>query len=293
MRTFRDAIRQRDIVVTAELSLRPATTSAEIKRAAWVLAPVVDAIQVGDDRSAVGHMSPLAAASLIMECGVDAIVNFSCRDRNRIALIADLLGAAALGVTTVIVNRGEKFTDSAVVRSKGVFEMTAAQLIDLAQKIGSENALVPDPGFNIGSSITVFQPAEDWDAIRVSEKTDSGVKFLQTQPCLNAILLREYMQKLVERKLTHRASVVVEVPLLTSAKAAKSLKAAYKGATVPGEAIQRIVDSRDPVATGIAVCAEMMAEARDIPGISGVNVRHDAEAENIVAAIRQSKLKQS
>lgn len=289
MRTFRDAIRQRDIVVTAELSLRPATTSAEIKAAAQVLAPVVDAIQIGDDHSAVGHMSPLAAASLVLECGVDAIVHFSGRDRNRIALVADLLGAAALGVTTVLLNRGEKFSDDVVVRSKGVFEVNAAQLTKLARKIGSENTLVPDPGFHIGSSITVFKPAEDWDAIRVSEKTDSGVKFLQTQPCLNANLLREYMQKLVERKLTHRAAVVVEVPLLTSAKSAKSLKAAYKAATVPGDVINRIVESDDPVAEGITVCAEMITKARNIPGISGVNILHDGDPQNIAAAIRQSE----
>lgn len=258
-----------------------------------MLAPLVDAIQIGDDRAAVGHMSPLSAASLVIECGVDAIVHFSCRDRNRIALIADLLGAAALGVTTLVLDRGEKFTESAIVRSKGVFEVTAAQLIDLAHKIGSENALVAAPGFHIGSSITVFKPAEDWDAIRVSEKTESGVKFLQTQPCLNANLLRDYMQKLVERKLTHRASVMVEVPLLTSATSATSLKANYKGATIPGDIVKRIVDSRDPVAEGIAVCAEMMVEARKIPGISGVNILHDGDPRNIVAAIRQSEPQQS
>lgn len=258
-----------------------------------MLEPVVNALQIGDDYSAVGHMSPLAAASIVLQCGIDAIVHFSCRDRNRIALIADLLGAAALGVTTVVLNRGEKFADNAVVRSKGVFETSAAQLTDLANKIGSENTLVAEPGFHIGSSITVFKPAEDWDAIRVSEKTDLGVKFLQTQPCLNAKLLREYMQKLVERKLTHRASVMVEVPLLTSAKAVRSLKANYKGATIPGDIINRIADSRDSVAEGIAVCAEMMADAGSIPGISGVNVRHDGDPENIVAAIRRSGLKQS
>ena len=293
MRTFRDAIRQQDVVVTAELALRPATTSSEVKAAARVLAPVVDAIQIGDDRAAVGHMSALSAASLVIECGVDAIVQFCCRDRNRIALIADLLGAAALGVTTLVLNRGEKFSESAIVRSKGVFEVTAAQLIDLAHKIGSENALVAAPGFHIGSSITVFKPAEDWDAIRVSEKTESGVKFLQTQPCLNANLLRDYMQKLVERKLTHRASVMVEVPLLTSAKAVKSIKVDYKGATIPEAVAKRIASSNDPVTDGIAVCAEMMAEAVNIPGISGVNVRHDGDPETIVAAIRHSGLKQS
>lgn len=292
MKTFRDAIGRLEFVITAGLPLRPATTSSEIEAIVEKLAPFVDAIQIADDYAAVGHMSPLAAASIVLAAGVDAIVHASSRDRNRIALVADMLGAAALGVTTLILSRGEKFTDSAIIRSKGIFEMTAVQLTDLANKIGSEASLVSDPGFRIGSLVTVFRPPEDWDAVRVSEKIDSGVKFLQTRPCLNLITLREYMQKLVERKLTHRASVVVEVPLLTSSTEAKSLKANLKGATIPAAVVQRIADADDPAREGIVICAEMISEARKIPGVSGVNIRHDGDAENIVAAIRHAELTQ-
>ena len=158
------------------MSLRATTTSAEIRENVNTLAPVVDAIQVPDDFAAVGHMSPLAAASIVLQSGLDAVVQLTGRDRNRIGLVADVLGAAALGVTTLILSRGEKFTDSAIVRSKGIFEITAAQLTELASKIGAEQSLVSGPGFYIGSLITVFQPPEDWDAVRVSEKIDSGAR---------------------------------------------------------------------------------------------------------------------
>jgi len=255
-----------------------------------MLAPVVDAIQIVEDYAAVGHMSPLAAASIVLHNGLDAVVQISGRDRNRIAVVADILGAAALGVTTLIVSRGEKFADGAIMRSKGIFEVTVAQLTELACKIGSEASLVSDPGFHIGTLVTVFKPAEDWNPFRISEKIDSGVNFLQTRPCLNAIALRAYMRKLVERKLMHRASVLVEVPLLTSAKDVKSLKANFNGAKIPASAVKRIANSNNPVAEGIAICAEMISEARDIPGVSGVNIRHDGEAENIVAAIREAGL---
>lgn len=290
MNRFRDAIRQKDFVITAALPLRPATTSSEIKHTVESLAPIVDAIQIDDDRFAVGHMSPVAAASIVLENGVDAIMHLSCRDHNRIGLVADVLGAAALGVTTLVLNRGEKFTDSAIVRSKGVFEISAAQLINLACKIGSDSTLVDNPGFQIGSSITVFAPDEGWEAVRIKEKIDDGVRFLQSQPCLNPKLLRDYMLKLVELKVTHGASVIVEVPLLTSAKRANALKAIIKGAALPNNVMKRITSSPDPIAAGINACAETIAEAREIPGVSGVNLRYDGEPENIVAAIQQAAL---
>jgi len=98
LKTFRDASRKKDRVISAALPLRSTSNASDIRDAASILAPVVDAVQVGDNRYAPGHMSPLAAASIVLESGLDAVVSLSCRDRNRIALQADILGAAALGV---------------------------------------------------------------------------------------------------------------------------------------------------------------------------------------------------
>jgi len=264
------------------------TTATEIKERVSILAPVIDAVQVGDNRYVAGHMSPLAAASIVLDCGLDVVVHISCRDRNRIALQADILGAAALGVTSLVLVRGEKFSDNAPIRAKGVFEVGATGLIGLANLLGNEAGLAAEPGFYIGSFVTVFDPGDDWKAARIQEKIDVGARFLQTQPCLNAELLQKYMQKLVERKILHRSSVVVEVPLLTSMEEARLLREQDKGAPIPEAAVKRIATADDPVAEGISVCAEMLMDLRSIPGVSGVNIQYGGDPENVVAAITQA-----
>jgi methylenetetrahydrofolate reductase (NADPH) len=286
LKTFRDTLNKKDFVVTATLPLKPSSNASHIEDAATILAPCVDAIQVADDRYAVGHMSVLVAASIVMRRGVDAIVHISCRDRNRIGLLAELLGAAALDVTTLFLGRGEKFSKTAPMRSKGVFEVDATQLTALARHVGSDSSLVSNPGFCLGSFVTVFDPAEDWAAERVREKLNTGIRLLQTRPCLNAKLLRRYMQKIVEQKITHQASIIVDVPLLTSLAEAQALKENFKGAPIPDNALQRIESSNDPVREGVSVCAEMIAEVRTIPGVSGVNIQHWGAPANVVAAIR-------
>lgn len=288
MRTFRDAIRHDDLVVTAELPLDRETGASSIRHALSILEPVVDAVQIGDDRHGVGHMSALAAASIVIQGGMDAVVSLSCRDRNRIALQADILGAGALGVTSLVLARGEKLQDRSAVRSKGVFEIDATNLIKMAGELGPVDE--SGSGFFIGAPATVFDPAEGWEAARIMEKLDAGVRFLQTQPCLNADLVRRYVDKLVERKIMHRASLVVEVPLLTSKQEAAVLKDVHKGAPIPDATVNRIASADDPVREGVTICAETLTEVRRIPGISGVNIHYRGDPRHVVAAIHEAHL---
>lgn len=290
MKTFRDAIIQDDLVITADLPLEPATSAADIRSIVATLAPAVDAIQIDDNRNLPEHMSSLAAASIVIGGALDAIVHLSCRDRNRIALRADILGATAMGVTSMLLARGEKFADKQSVRAKGVFDTNATQLIAMASHSAMVDQMPSAPEPFVGCFVTVFDPAGDWEATRIQEKLDAGARFLQTQPCLNAGLLREYVDKLVQLKIMHRASVVVDVPLLTSVQEAISLKKVYKGQPVPDATFQRIASARDAASEGVSVCAEMLNEVRGMPGISGVNVHFRGDPRNVVAAIEEAGL---
>jgi len=153
------------------------------------LAPAVDAVQVIDDREAAGHMSSLAAASIILRHGVDPVVHLTARDRNRVALQAELLGAAALGVTSLVISRGEKLSRKEYLRGKGVFDTNETRFIGMAGRINEETALISPPGFMVGTYVTVFDPAASWEATRIVESLDAGVNVLYTQPCLNMRLL--------------------------------------------------------------------------------------------------------
>lgn len=286
--TFREAMQQSDFVVTAEPPLEAATSAADVREHAETLAPVVDALHVGDDRLACGHMSALAAARIVLDCGVDAVIRLSCRDRNRIALQADILGAAALGITSMVLVRGEKLSDNAPTRGKGVFELGGTRLIQLARRLGAESGPIADPGLYLGSFVTAFRPAQDWQATLIQQKVEAGARFLQTQPCLNMNVVGAYMQKLIEQKVPQRASIIVEVPLLGSAEDAERVKALHKGAPIPADIVRRIAEAADPVAEGIAICADAVAALREMPGVSGVNVQYSGDPGNVVAVLVQA-----
>ena len=285
MNTLRDAIRQKDFVITADLPLSPPTTAADIESIAAQLCPYVDALQIIDDREATGHMSSVAAAAIVARAGVDPVVHLTARDRNRVALQADLLGAAALGVTSIVISRGEKLSKKEFLRGKGVFDTNEARFIGMAKRISEDTDLVSAPGFLVGTYVTVFDPADEWEATRIGESLDTGVSVLYTQPCLNTRLLGRYMKKLVEKKILHRASVIVEVPLLDSRESARDYKKENPIALIPDETTKRIVDSEDPAAEGFAACVEVLRGVREIPGIAGVNIRHTGDADPVVAAI--------
>ncbi len=283
-------MQQKEFVITAELPLQPTSTAADIEAAVSALAPFVDAVQIIDDRDAEGHMSSLAAAAIVLRCGTDAVLHLTGRDRNRVALQAELLGSAALGVTSVVVRRGEKLSKKDFLRGKGVFDTKETRLTEMAQRIGEESGLVSAPGFHIGTYVTVFTFSEDWQAERISESIDAGTRVLLTQPCLNGALLARYMDKLVRQKIPHRASVIVEVPLLDSRELAQNYKKEDPSALVPDATVARIVAAGDPRAEGIAVCAEMLKSLTVIPGVAGASIRHNGDVTNVVAAIMAAEL---
>lgn len=290
MKTLRDAIRQKDFIVTADLPLSPTTTAEEIESAAAALRPAVDAVQIIDDREASGHMSSLAAAAIASRAGVDPVLHLTARDRNRIALQAELLGAAALGVTSLVISRGEKLSKKEYLRGKGVFDTNEARFMGMARRISEEAGLVSAPGFLLGTYVTVFAPADKWEAKRISESLDTGVNVLYTQPCLNTRLLGLYMKKLVDKKILHRASVIVEVPLLDSRESARDYKKTNPIALIPDATVQRITEADDPAAEGLAACVEVLRETCTIPGIAGVNIRHTGSAGRVVAVIKAAGL---
>ena len=290
MNTLRDAIRQKDFVVTADLPLQPTTTAEEIEAMVAELAPAVDAVQVIDDREAAGYMSPIAAAAIVLRHGVDPVVHLTTRDRNRVALQAELLGAAALGVTSLVISRGEKLSRKEFLRGKGVFDTNEARFIGMARRINEETALVSPPGFMVGTYVTVFDPAESWEATRIAECLDTGVNVLYTQPCLNTRLLGAYMAKLVEKKILHRASVIVEVPLLDTHEGARDYKKHNPTALIPEATTKRIMDADDATVEGFWACVEVLRELRCIPGVSGVNIRHAGDATAVAAAIATAGL---
>ncbi len=289
MKTLRDAIRNKDFVITADLPLAPSASADDIRARASALRPHVDALQVLDDRDAVGQMSSLAAAAIASRANVDVVVHLTTRDRNRVALQAEILGAATLGVTSMVLSRGEKLSRKEYLRGKGVFDTSETRFIGVAKRIGDESGQVSAPGFLIGTYVTVFGPGANWEAARINESLDAGVNVLYTQPCLNRRLLGAYMKRLVELRIPRRASVIVEMPVLDSAEAAREYKQRHPDALIPKPVMQRLADADDPRAECTAICADMIRALREMPGVVGVSLRHCSSPQAVDSVLRQAR----
>ncbi|HLU07988.1 MAG TPA: methylenetetrahydrofolate reductase [Woeseiaceae bacterium] len=272
MKTFRDAVRDSDFVITAQLPLGPGTTAEDLRQILATLQPVVDAVQVSDNPTTKPHMAPLAAAALSLQAGIDPIVHMTCRDRNRIALQSDVMGAAALGVTSLILSRGEKMPGMHKQRIKGVFDIGAKRLLATAQAVAANERLISAPGFFLGSNVTVIDPPEGWAAEGIDNKAGAGSKFVQTQPCLDIVALRKYMAALVARKALERVSVIVQVPLLQSLQSIDELQGARRPLLIPPALVERLRHAKDFCAEAEAVCSETLQALPAIPGIAGSNI---------------------
>ena len=290
MRTFREAVQGDRFALTAELTLARTSTADDVRRQADVLGRYVDAIQVSDNPYAWVQMSALSAAAILRGHGIDPVPILTCRDRNRIALESDLLGLRALGVSSVILTRGQRVPKEHAVQAGGVFDMSGRELIALAASFGGEEPATRGPEFLVGTAARVFRPGPEWRAEALAARAAAGARFLQTQLCFNVNVLRQYMQALVTAKLTWRYSVIVSLAVLPSAVTAQWVKKNLGGSRIPKSVIRRLEQAPDPEQEGIRICAEKMQEIAAIPGISGINLMTTGDAAAITAAIEASAL---
>ena len=288
--TLGNALKTRDFVVTGQLNLANAQDADALLRQGDVLRRAVDAVQLLDSKQP--HISGLAAAALLIGDGVDPVVHMNCRDRNRLALQKDLLGAAALGVGSVLIARGAKIPKSASVGVRNVFDTPALEFMAYIQGLkldDGEKRLSPD--FLIGANAEMFGPERGWVPKNLIRKCDAGANFVQLQICFDMDVARRYMARIVAAKLTHRASFIMGLSPLPSAEAARWIRENVKGALVPDSIVRRLELASDPESEGVDICAALLREASTIPGVSGVNLLTLGNLETIPAAVEASGLR--
>ena len=286
--SFRDALKTKDFVVTAHVNMSRVPDAESLIRQGDLLRPAIDAVQITDNPGAEVHMSGLAAAALLLGEGIDPILHMTCRDRNRIALQSDLIGAAALGVTSVLLMRGDRAPDHMKPRVRGVFDTQATELMAFARQLKDARDVPLVTDFLIGATATIFAPDAGWTPVNLTRKCDAGANFVQTQLCFDMEVVRNYMRRMVASQLTHRLNFIMALSLLPSAEAAYWVRDNVRGALVPPSIIQRMEQAADPEREGIEICAEMLDELATIPGVSGVNLLSLGSLKAIPAAIDAS-----
>jgi len=291
LKTFAQALASQSFTVTAELSLRGHMPASEILQQAKELTPFVDALQVAENPQQRGQMSPVALAALLLREGIDPITRLNCRDRNRQALQSDLVGLKALGVSSLILNRGNRLQIPGTLTGKPVFDVNCRDLISMAAEISEETVSGPGQEFMIGTSATVRAPKPDWKAELLKTRASAGARFLQTQPCFSVPLLRRYMQCVVDLRMTWNYAVVVTLAPLPGMEIARWQLEDSRGTIVPKTMVNELAAATNPEQIGIEICARQMQEIAAIPGVSGINLLTLGNPAAVIAAIEASGLR--
>ncbi|HEU5481783.1 MAG TPA: methylenetetrahydrofolate reductase [Sphingomicrobium sp.] len=272
MNIFRQAARTRDLCVSAELFLKPESTAETIAEQAKLLKDHVDGVLLTDNQFGQLHMSTLAAAALLIANDVDPIMQLSCRNRNRIALLSDLLGAGALGVTSLMLVKGNHVPEGFDPRPKAVLDVDATELIAMATRIRSDEGLPALSDFYVGGIVTPHRPDPEWTPRTLLRKIEAGVQFMMTNVCMDVPTLRSWLKHLVAGKILRRIDMIVSIATVESADDARWLCRNRPNFQIPEALIRRLEQARNAEQEGVVIAAEMVAEVAAIPGVSGVHL---------------------
>jgi methylenetetrahydrofolate reductase (NADPH) len=295
MSALSDAIAAGRFAITAEITPPLSADPADLLTKASVLKGHVDAANVTDGASARAHMSSVAAAGLLVQNGIEPVLQFTCRDRNRIALQSDLLGGAALGVENLLILRGDDPSAGDQPDAKPVFDYESRDLMECAKQMRDDGTLPSGreirspPKLFIGGADTPMDPADErWKPDGLIAKIDAGAGFFQTQFCFDVDIVRKYAAALVDHGIAEKAGVLIGIGPLASAKSARWMRENLWGTTIPDALIDRLESAEDQKAEGTAICAELIAAYSGIEGVAGVHLMAPLGVDAVPLAIEQS-----
>jgi 5,10-methylenetetrahydrofolate reductase len=281
-----------DFVVTAEFSPPDSADPADVHARLEPFRGYVDALNVTDASGANCHMSSLGVSALLVRAGCEPVMQISCRDRNRIAIQGDILGAAALGVRNLLCLSGDHVSNGDHPGAKHVGDLDAVTLLATARIMRDEGrflsgrTLTTPPKVLLGAADNPSAPLPESRVARLARKVVAGAQFVQTQYCFDLERLERYMEMVRDAGLHERVRILVGVGPIASAKTARWLRARVPGVHIPDAIVARLDRASDPRAEGRRICIELMRRIREIPGVAGVHVmapRQDHLVPGIVA----------
>jgi methylenetetrahydrofolate reductase (NADPH) len=294
---LQDKLRARRFVITAEVTPPVSANRSALLAKAAPLKDLADAVNITDGAGARPHLAALTAATILVEEGIEPILQITCRDRNRIALQSDLLGAAASGIRNLLMLRGDDPSAGDQPDAKAVFDIDPRQLLDTARRLRDTGELpsgrkvAGHADFFLGVADNPVDPPPGWEPKGLAAKAAAGAQFVQTQFCMDAGLLRRYMARIAEHGLADRLSLLIGVVPLRSVKAANWIREKLFGAIIPQAIVDRLERSIDPAAEGRRICLELVHELSEIPGIAGCHIMapgNEAAVPDIIVAARDS-----
>ena len=295
MSQLSDRISQGQFAITAELVPPASADPGHLLAEAEHLRGLVDAINVTDGAGATTTMSSFSAAALLAGAGFEPVLQVTCRDRNRIALTADLLGAAAQGISNLLVLMGDDPAKGDQPEAKPVFDLDSRQVMQLARSLRDDavlpsgKALLAAPDLFIGGADMPIDPPADWQPTGLQSKIDSGAQFTQTQFCFEPEVASRFIGRLRDEGITEKVGVLLGIGPIVSVRSANWMNENLYGVTIPEATIKRLEGAADAKAEGRKICAELIQQYREIPGLAGVHIMAPAQkADAIADAIGQA-----
>jgi methylenetetrahydrofolate reductase (NADPH) len=278
--SLRERLASGSFAVTAEIAPPRGASTENITRTAKFLRDWVDAVNVTDNQGANVRMASWAGSLAVLAAGLEPIMQMTCRDRNRIALQSDVLGASALGVRSILVMTGDhpKFGDHP--GAKPVFDLDSVQLLWTLRTMRDQHVLLsgrklnPPPDCFLGAVENPFAPPARFRAERLGKKVDAGAQFVQTQYVFDVAAFGEWLAQVRDLGLHERCSILAGVGAVRSMRALDYMRDKVPGVVVPDGTYRRMqaVPADRTAAEGVKLAAEIIQQVSEIPGVAGVHL---------------------
>ncbi len=265
---------------TGELGPPRGTDVEEVRKKAAYLKGQVDAVNITDNQTAMVRMSSWAASLIILQEGLEPNFQMVCRDRNRLAMQADILGAYALGIRNMLCLSGDHQQFGDHPSAKGVFDIDSMQLIAMVKEMRDEGKFLSGaeldgrPKMFIGAAANPFADPFEWRVHRLAKKVEAGVDFIQTQCIYNMEKFRKWVEQANDMGLTEKCYILAGVTPMKSVGMAKYMKSKVPGMDVPDDTIKRLQGAgKGKVADeGIKMACEQIEEFKEMKGVHGVHL---------------------
>ena len=265
--------------VTAEIGPPKGSDPNKITKKAEMLKGYADAFNITDNQTAVVRMSSIAGCYILLKMNMEPVIQMTCRDRNRIALQSDVLGASALGIKNLLCLTGDHQSFGNHPSAKGVFDIDSMQLIQIVKNMrdkgifqNGDKILAGRPNVFIGAAANPFADPFELRIDRLRKKIKAGVDFIQTQSVYNLDKFNKWMDEVKSNGLDKKVHILAGVTPLKSLKMAERMKFYVPGVDVPDTIYNRMKNANDPKKEGYEIALEIVRELKNINGIHGVHI---------------------
>lgn len=287
-------LRRGEFAVTTELNPPDSADPEDVYERAKVFDGWVDGINAVDASGANCHMSSVGICALLTRMGYAPIMQIACRDKNRIAIQGDVLGAAAMGVQNILCLTGDGVQAGDQPGAKPVFDLDSMSLLETIRimrdngKFLSGRKLTSPPRVFLGAAVNPFAPPHDFRPIHLGKKIAAGAQFVQTQYCFDVPMLRTFMDKARDLGFLDQVYLLVGVGPLASAKTAKWIRSNVPGIHIPDAVIARLEGAQDQKKEGKQICIDVINEVKEIKGVSGIHVMAYRQEEYVAEIVDES-----